>query len=88
MRYLIGLVALATAGPAVVAKPVQVDGHVRRDGTYVPPHTRTAPNSTVNDNWSTKPNVNPTTGKAGTREPSWGSSSNNGRSRESSAWGY
>lgn len=31
------------------------------------PHVRTAPNKTKNDNWSTRGNVNPRTGKEGTR---------------------
>lgn len=88
MRYIVGFLALAAMGAVVEAKPVQVDGHIRRDGTYVPPHTRTAPNSTINDNWSTKPNVNPNTGRAGTREPSWGNSSSSTNSRKGSSWGY
>lgn len=48
---------------------VNVRGHVRRDGTYVPPHTRTAPNSSRSDNWSSQGNVNPRTGEAGTVDP-------------------
>jgi len=36
------LIALAT--PAL-AKSVFVQGYVRKDGTYVPPHVRTAPNN-------------------------------------------
>lgn len=47
----------------------RVAGHVRRDGTYVQPHQRTHPNQTERDNWSSKPNINPYTGKEGTREP-------------------
>lgn len=89
MRHLACVLALAVVSTPAFAKPVSVDGHIRRDGTYVPPHQRTAPNSTINDNWSTKPNVNPNTGRAGTREPSWGGSSNsNTRSRSNSGWGY
>lgn len=38
-------------------------------GTYVAPHYQTAPNATKVDNWSSKPNVNPYTGKAGTKDP-------------------
>ncbi len=59
---------LALAAPAL-AQSVSVRGHIRKDGVYVPPHTRSAPNSTTLDNWSTKPNVNPTTGRAGTVDP-------------------
>ena len=46
-----------------------VKGHVKKDGTYVAPHQQTNPNSTQRDNWSSKPNANPYTGKAGTKEP-------------------
>lgn len=38
-------------------------------GTYVMPHYQTAPNATKLDNWSSKPNVNPYTGKPGTKDP-------------------
>jgi len=46
---------------------VHVNGFYKKDGTYVQPHYRTSPNSTVMDNWSTYPNVNPYTGNVGTR---------------------
>ncbi|MBQ4853740.1 hypothetical protein IMW82_03475 [Rhodanobacter sp. B2A1Ga4] len=49
--------------------PVHVSGHVTKNGTYVAPSYRTAPNATKTDNWSSKPNVNPYTGKAGTKDP-------------------
>ena len=45
-----------------------VKGHVKKDGTYVQPHHATNPNSTQKDNYSSKPNVNPYTGKEGTKE--------------------
>jgi hypothetical protein len=48
-------------------KIVHVHGYVKKDGTYVAPHDRTAPNNMRNDNWSTRGNVNPETGKAGTK---------------------
>lgn len=67
-KLIIAAVMLAVAAPAL-ADSVRVKGHIRKDGVYVPPHTRSAPNSTKLDNWSTKPNVNPTTGKAGTVDP-------------------
>lgn len=47
-----------------------VSGHVTKDGTYVAPHQATNPNSTKYDNWSSKGNVNPYTGKEGTKDPS------------------
>jgi len=48
---------------------VNVRGYTRKDGTYVRPHKRTAPNNTKLDNWSTKGNVNPYTGEPGTIDP-------------------
>lgn len=50
-------------------KTVTVRGHVRSDGTYVQPSHRTSPNATRRDNWSSKPNINPYTGKQGTKDP-------------------
>lgn len=44
-----------------------VDGYTRRDGTYVAPHQRSMPDASQNNNWSTKGNQNPYTGRAGTQ---------------------
>lgn len=46
---------------------VSVRGYFRSNGTYVAPHYRSDPNSSVYDNWSYKGNVNPYTGKIGTK---------------------
>ena len=46
-----------------------VRGYTRSNGTYVAPHYQTNPNHTKLDNWSTKGNYNPFTGKAGTVNP-------------------
>jgi hypothetical protein len=48
---------------------VYVNGYYKSNGTYVQSHYRTAPNSTINDNWSTYSNVNPHTGEVGTIQP-------------------
>lgn len=72
---LIGFVAASALIATSAAAQVGVSGHYRSNGTYVAPHVRTNPNNTVNDNWTTRPNVNPYTGQAGTRSPSYGSSS-------------
>ncbi len=48
-----------------------VRGYYRKDGTYVAPHYRSSPDSSYNNNWSTSPNVNPYTGKQGTRQPTY-----------------
>jgi hypothetical protein len=46
-----------------------VRGYTKKDGSYVAPHQRTNPNQTQKDNWSSKPNSNPYTGKEGKKEP-------------------
>lgn len=46
-----------------------VNGHTKKNGTYVKPHNATNPNHTQRDNWSSKPNVNPHNGKKGTKSP-------------------
>lgn len=44
-------------------------GYVKKNGTYVEPSHRTSPNRTQRDNYSSKGNVNPYTGKTGTKKP-------------------
>lgn len=46
-----------------------IKGYVKKDGTYVAPSHATNPNKSKSDNWSTKGNVNPHTGKEGTKDP-------------------
>lgn len=46
-----------------------VSGYLTKRGTYVQGHMQTNPNGTSLDNWSTKGNVNPYTGKWGTKNP-------------------
>ncbi len=62
-------IAIALSGIAMSQNQVYVNGYYNQYGTYVAPHYRTAPNNTINDNWSTKPNYNPYTGKQGTVKP-------------------
>jgi len=52
----------------VNSREVSVGSYYRQNGTYVSPYIRTAPNQTRNDNWSTIGNINPYTGRAGTKE--------------------
>lgn len=60
------IAALALAGAAEAGSK---RGYVTKNGTYVPPTVTTKPNSTQYDNYSTKGNVNPYTGRPGTRTP-------------------
>lgn len=48
---------------------VHVRGYTQKNGTYVAPHFRSAPDHSKLNNWSTKGNVNPYTGKEGTKNP-------------------
>lgn len=70
MRKFLMIAAIAFGCTATVATAqVAVRGYFKRDGTYVAPSVRSAPNSTTLDNYSTKPNYNPYTGKTGTVDP-------------------
>jgi hypothetical protein len=64
---LLSMAAMLIGGSAF--GQVKVKGHTTKDGTYVAPHQRTAPNKTETDNWSAKGNTNPKTGKEGTKTP-------------------
>ncbi len=57
------------ASCTISASPVRVRGYTRKDGTYVAPHYRSSPDSSKANNWSTKGNTNPYTGKEGTKDP-------------------
>ena len=48
---------------------VYVNGYYKGNGTYVQPHYRSDPNSSRLDNWSTRGNINPYTGKRGNLNP-------------------
>lgn len=65
LSLMILLVAFFSFTPSSEAV-VSVRGYYRSNGTYVAPHYRSDPNSSVYDNWSYKGNVNPYTGKVGT----------------------
>jgi|SRR6185437_6773815 hypothetical protein len=63
------VLALALAFPLAAMSQTRVGGYVTKNGTYVAPHYRSSPNSTKLDNYSTRGNVNPYTGQAGTNDP-------------------
>jgi hypothetical protein len=48
---------------------VRVKTTIRRNGVVVPSHFRTSPDGRKANNWSTKGNINPFTGKKGTVDP-------------------
>jgi hypothetical protein len=65
-HLLCGVALLASMTGATFAQ-VHVQGYTRSDGTYVAPYYRTAPDNTINNNYSTQGNVNPYTGQMGVR---------------------
>jgi hypothetical protein len=80
------VVLLAGTAYAKGGHTVNVHGYTRHNGTYVAPHHRTAPNGTKADNWSTRGNVNPYTGKEGTKEGYGYGSSINGYTYNGREW--
>jgi hypothetical protein len=68
MRHLI-LAAAVMLSSTAIARDVQVDGYTRQNGTYVQPHMRTAPDSSLQNNYSSQGNTNPYTGQQGTVNP-------------------
>lgn len=57
-----------STGGHVNSSSHSVAGHVTKSGTYVAPSRATNPNTTKTDNYTQKGNVNPYTGKAGTKD--------------------
>jgi hypothetical protein len=60
--------AKAEPGPLLASRggSVRVGGHTTKSGKYVAPHMRSAPDHSKANNWSTKGNSDPYTGKKGT----------------------
>ncbi len=64
--YIFAALAVLTA-PA--AADDRVNGYFKNNGTYVAPYSRTSPNNSLMDNYSTQGNTNPYTGRQGTVNP-------------------
>lgn len=64
---ILGVVSMLALGlvSSVSAKTVSVKGYTKKNGTYVVPSYKTSPNRTKLDNYSTKGNYNPYSGKTG-----------------------
>jgi uncharacterized protein YpmB len=61
------VIAIFMSFASVSSAAIRVSGYTKSNGTYVAPSYRTSPNATKIDNYSTKGNYNPYTGKVGTR---------------------
>lgn len=65
MIFLLGILS-----DSVEARIVKVKGYYKpSSGTYIQSHYKTSPNKSKFDNWNTKGNINPMTGKKGTVNP-------------------
>lgn len=73
MKKILAALAIITAvslfAPSFADAATRVRGYYRSNGTYVQPYYKTSPNRSLFDNYSTKGNYNPYTGKAGTKSP-------------------
>ena len=65
LKTLLVFLGLVLSFSAFAQTSTFVPGYVKKNGTYVEPYWKTTPNSTKLDNYSTKPNENPFTGKEG-----------------------
>ncbi len=63
--------ALVLISTIAFARDQYVHGYSRKDGIYVAPYTRSAPDNSYNNNYSTKGNYNPYTGQSGTNSRTW-----------------
>ena len=66
---LIPLILMVSTALEVEAGRVRVRGYYRKDGTYVRPHYRTAPDSNPYNNYSFPGNYNPNTGRITPGDP-------------------
>ena len=62
------IVGLAVCASSFAAGSHSRKGYVRKDGTYVAPSRATNPDKTRSNNYSHKGNVNPYSGKKGTKK--------------------
>ena len=57
----------SSPGTGSRSSSVHVRGYTRSNGTVVQPHRRSAADGRFSNNWTTRGNVNPYTGRAGSR---------------------
>ena len=59
----------SSSGPGTgsSSSSTHVHGYTKKDGTYVEPHQRSTPDKKFENNWTTKGNENPHTGKDGSQ---------------------
>jgi hypothetical protein len=92
VRTILIAVGLLAASPAAFADNY-VNGYYRKNGTYVEPHYKSDPNTSKFDNFSTRGNTNPYTGRSGSVDPyktdnsnNYGSSYGSSQRRQKRGW--
>lgn len=68
-KLIIGISLLALLLIPIDVFAGKVKGYYKKNGTYVSPHYRSKPDGSKGNNYSTKGNVNPYTGKKGYVSP-------------------
>ncbi len=82
----LAIIFASTLGTHQAKAGDRVRGYYRSIGTYVPMHYRSHADGNFYNNWSTYPNINPYTGRMGTRHaPSSGTAYPSNRSSYSSS---
>lgn len=66
-KIVLAIFVIVSITSALAHAQTHVRGYFRKNGTYVQPHWRSTADGNFYNNWSTYPNVNPYTGKRGTR---------------------
>ncbi len=69
MRLSLFILAVVGCVSLPVHAGVRVRGYVTKSGKYVAPYNRTSPDRYKFNNWSAQGNINPYSGKSGSKNP-------------------
>ena len=67
-QLLVSVIMALFAINAIAQESTYVEGHFKKDGTWVEGYYKTKPNKTKKDNYSTDGNYNPYSGKEGKKK--------------------
>jgi hypothetical protein len=68
-KLLSAVIFFSVISVSFAGRSSDVKGYTKKDGTYVAPYKRSTPDKSKDNNWSSKGNTNPYTGKKGTVDP-------------------
>lgn len=69
MKSILLIITFSLISSVGFARDTYVRGYTKSNGTYVQGHYKTKSNNSLYDNYSTRGNTNPYTGKKGTKNP-------------------